>query len=77
MLPDHLCGQSNHHFEPRYDLTTNKSGQDLVAVIVSELPYPISGLDIRKIIEVAKDKKYIHDVCIYCGKTVNNSANQT
>lgn len=51
----HICGNSNHRFEPRYHL---------------KFPERMSNIKTWDggNVESLKEKIYVHDVCVYCGK---------
>jgi len=56
----HICGTENHRFEGRYDEVFDKSLMDRLK----------SASDCS--LQTLKLKKYIKDVCIYCGKEQTN-----
>ncbi len=61
-----LCykGGTQHYFQPRY---SEDSGPLEVKANMA------SANDIRSLIETMKSKKYVCDVCIWCGKVVNKN----
>ncbi len=60
------CGDNNHRFEPRYDVKPNiktfKQGDNTAEEVVSML-------------NAVSEKKYVHDICVRCGKIVNRQDN--
>lgn len=53
----HVCGETNHKFEPRYD---------------EQMPENVTAQRIStEELEAIKTKIYRGDVCVYCGKIVN------
>lgn len=55
----HVCGNENHYFEPRYDSEMPRNGFTAERCTVS-------------LVEAVKTNIYRGDVCIYCGKIVND-----
>ena len=57
-LFEHICGTDNHKFEPRYDLKWPANILKAPMMFADEL-------------KAFKEEIYLGDVCIYCGKVVN------
>ena len=60
LFSPHKCGNENHNYEPRYDLTDTPG-------IKERYQGNIWPDDLVKIITATKNKIYIHDICTYCG----------
>lgn len=58
--PDDPTG---HKLEPRYDITDGAYGY-------SHQGSYISPEEMARIIEATKNKVYVYDICVRCGKTV-------
>ena len=55
-------GGNRHKFEERYEI---------------ERPYPISGENLTlDAIKALRGRKYIHDICVWCGKVVKPEEKQ-
>lgn len=63
----HICGDSNHFFEPRYS-TSSIIVEELQVLIDALDDYP-DTYDIDCLADSLKSKTYICDVCKYCGRT--------
>ena len=59
------CGEEGHRFEGRWD----HAPQDCQKI-------DVTFWDQEKNILALTRKKYIHDICIYCGKLMTNSDSQ-
>jgi hypothetical protein len=62
----HVCGQENHSFEARYDLLAPQGGFQALSGNAQALIIAL---------EAQKQKVYVRDVCVYCGKAIERQAN--
>ncbi len=54
----HECFDTNHKFEPRYDIEP----------LMTKLKGNVTSTGMVELLEAATKKTYVQDVCVYCGK---------
>ena len=67
----HVCGESNHDFQPRYTLSV--VSRDCIEAALEQVDDDIVVSDVLDVIEALQPKTYVHDICIHCGKSINGT----
>jgi len=67
----HVCGETNHRFEPRYH-KAQQQGQHIDVEVLGRAVNVDNGYDMANIISAAilESRTYVHDICTRCGKVV-------
>lgn len=55
------CENTGHQFEPRFDTIPTRQ---------RNIEGTLSAQDVVEILHAMSEKRYVHDICVKCGKTV-------